>query len=75
MSVVERLFLGAFALIALYILFNAQEAASVIGSLGSNVGGIFGTLQGGQVSFPSAGIGGGQGVVINRPNAFGGAGY
>lgn len=70
MSVVERLFLAAFGLIALYVFLNAQEAGQVIGALGSNVSGIFGTLQGGNVQFPAS-QGGTQGVVINRPGAFG----
>ena len=69
MSTVERLFLAAFGLIALYVFLNAQEAGSVIGSLGSNVSGIFGTLQGGNVTFPGQGIG--QGVTINRPPSLG----
>ncbi len=59
MSVVERLFLGAFALIALYIFFNAREAGSVIGQLGQYTGGIFGTLQGANVTYPN--------VQIQRP--------
>jgi hypothetical protein len=71
MSIVERLFLAAFGLIALYVFLNASEASNVIGSLGQNVGGLFGTLQGGNVTFP--GTGGGQGITISRPNQnFGG---
>jgi len=60
MSIVERLFLAAFGLIALYVFLNAREAANVIGSLGQNVGGLFGTLQGADVTFPS--------ITIARPN-------
>jgi hypothetical protein len=63
MSMVERLFLGAFALIALYVLFNATQAASVISGIGENVSGIFGTLQGGNVKFPN--------VQVSRPGQFG----
>jgi len=62
MSIVERLFLGAFGLIALYIFFNAKEAASVIGGLGENVSGVFGTLQGANVRFPN--------VRVNRPGVY-----
>jgi hypothetical protein len=65
MSTIERLFLAAFGLIALYVFLNAQQAGYVIGQIGQNTGGLFGVLQGGNVSFP--GMNGGQGVTINRP--------
>jgi len=55
MILIERIAIGAFGLIALYLLFNSQEAASVISSIGANTGGLFGTLQGRDVSFGSAG--------------------
>jgi hypothetical protein len=51
MQTVEKLFVAAFAIIALYLLFNSQEAGNVISSIGSNAGGIFGTLQGRTVNF------------------------
>lgn len=63
MSTVERLFLAAFGLIALYVFLNAKEAGNVISGLGENVSGIFGTLQGGQVKFPN--------VQVSRPGQFG----
>ena len=65
MSVVEKLFLAAFSLIALYVFLNAQQAGSVIAAIGQNTGGLFGVLQGGNVTFPG-------GVTINRPNQIGG---
>ncbi len=51
MLLIERLVLAAFGLIALYLLFNSQEAGNVISSIGSNTGALFGTLQGRNVSF------------------------
>lgn len=66
MSTIERLFLAAFGLIALYVFLNAKEAGYVIGALGQNVGGLFGTLQGGVVEFPGL-TQGGSGVKISRP--------
>jgi len=62
MSTVERLFLAAFGLIALYVFFNAREAGSVISGLGENVSGVFGTLQGANVRFPN--------VQVNRPGVY-----
>jgi hypothetical protein len=70
MSVVEKLFLAAFGLIALYVFLNAQQAGYVIAQIGQNTGGLFGVLQGGNVSFP--GSNGGQGVSITRPASAGG---
>lgn len=51
MILVERIAIGAFGLIALYLLFNSYEAGNVISSIGSNAGGLFGTLQGRNVEF------------------------
>jgi hypothetical protein len=62
MSTVERLFLAAFGLIALYVFFNARQAGSIIGGIGQYTGGIFGTLQGAEVKFPD--------VQISRPMAY-----
>ncbi len=51
MQMVERVALAAFGLIVLYLLFNSQNASSVISSIGSNAGGLFGTLQGRTVNY------------------------
>lgn len=67
MSTIEKLFLAAFGLIALYVFLNAQQAGYIIAQIGQNVGGLFGTLQGGQVNFPSLTNQAGTGVQINRP--------
>jgi hypothetical protein len=64
MQVVERIALAAFGLIVLYLLFNSQNASSVISSIGSNAGGLFGTLQGRSVSY-GAGSGLGTGVTVS----------
>jgi hypothetical protein len=60
MPTIEKLMLAAFSLIALYLVLNAREAASIISSIGSYTGGLFGTLQGANVDF-------GGGVNISRP--------
>lgn len=61
MSTIEKLMLAAFGLIALYVVLNAREAGSVIASIGSYTGGLFGTLQGAEVQF-------GNNVSIRRTN-------
>lgn len=63
MMYVEKLMLAAFGLIALYVFLNAREAGNVIASIGSYTGGLFGTLQGGNVNF-------GTGVTVSRPQAY-----
>lgn len=63
MATIEKLFLAAFGLIALYVFLNAQQAGNVIGAIGQNTGGLFGVLQGGNVDF-------GGGVSITRPNGY-----
>lgn len=68
MNIVERIALAAFALIALYIFFNAAQVGPVIGQIGQYSGGLFGTLQGRNVNFPEVQISGG-------PMATGGYGY
>ncbi len=68
MSTVEKLFLAAFGLIALYVFLNAQQAGYIIAQIGQNTGGLFGVLQGGNVAFPSLTNSGGGGVQISRPS-------
>lgn len=46
MGTIDKFLGGALALIALYLLFNSQQAASVIGSLAQGGSSIFRTLQG-----------------------------
>lgn len=46
MQTVDKFLAGALGLIALYILFNQQNASSVITSLGTASSKIFATLQG-----------------------------
>jgi len=72
MATVEKLFLAAFGLIALYVFLNAQQAGYVIAQIGQNTGGLFGVLQGGNVSFPGLDNSGGKGVSITRPATAGG---
>lgn len=51
MSTFEKFFAGAFALIAIYLLFNSKQAATVIKTIGSTGAGLFGTLQGRNANF------------------------
>jgi hypothetical protein len=46
MSTVERFLVGALSLIAIYLLFNSQQAAGVISSIAGGASQIFATLQG-----------------------------
>ena len=51
MALVEKFVAGAFGLIVLYLIFNAQNFDQVIGGIASNSAGVFGTLQGRPVDF------------------------
>ena len=46
MSALEKFFAGAFALIAVYLIFNAPNVSDVIGKFGSSSSDVFKTLQG-----------------------------
>jgi len=62
MATIERIMLAAFGLIFLYIFLNAREAGNVIGQVGQYTGGLFGTLQGANVTFKD--------VTIARPAGY-----
>lgn len=56
MSYIDRIAIGIFALIALYLWLNSPQSTSVIGSIGTNAGGLIGALQGRNVQFPGGGM-------------------
>jgi hypothetical protein len=58
MQAIEKFVMGAFLLIFVYLLFQAQNASQVIGTIGSTTGGLFGTLQGRNVDFSQGTVSG-----------------
>lgn len=70
MSLVEKVLIAALGLVALYLWLQSPQSGNIISTIGSTGGGLFGVLQGRDVTF-------GNPVKISTgaPTGFGGAAY